>query len=177
MTCARGLGYCLYERDDEFGPTKGYQPDWYYKNKLKEIEQEDIKFMQPSLKEKKTMFQEDIAKRVEAQEQCIIETKKVKARLEEMLFKVKTKDFPPMHKCLQDFCVEQLTITLKHDGDVAYHEQQLNEILSLTYEKWEQDKKEQILRSRSYYTEEALKEKHRNEESEQWFKTLFELFN
>lgn len=127
--CMRAFGATIHMRDEPMdNEYKRRIPDDYYLKRLgeakKNIEEFETLSDEHFINIKHTKIKDDI----KYYSKKLSDVKEARQRLDKLL--AETEEWNPPtegHTAFKDFMVQQLKETIKHDGDISYYEEQLNE--------------------------------------------------
>lgn len=171
LTCARGMGACIMQRDDPMDePPKKQKPSDYHIKALAEAKRliADIQKMKPAARlaygEKLKQEAVDSAKKGHAKELA------EEARLQEMR-KLVSAWTPPTtdHNGLKDFMLDQLRISSHGDWMAKY----VAEYEAKDAESYVIEKLSKAARDIEYHNEEYGKEVNRTNERNKWIDQLY----
>lgn len=172
LTCARGMGACVMQRDDPIDePPKRQEPSDYSSNAAKEAEATLARLRAMTPTEQR---QHGAAMRKKVVKQALERMEEAKAeneRLDAMVSQVEAW-VPPTdeHKGLRDFMLEQLRISR---NDTAYSERSLADAQRKTPEAYFVDAISSAVRNIDYYKLQALEENVRTYDRNQWIDKLY----
>lgn len=176
MSCARAMGACIMQRDDNPNdPPKLEEPSDHYDKRLAELEAEKAKLTTMTWEEVVKQFHQDKLDSTKRCHEAIDEKKRYEQLYRAMLTKVHAW-MPPSddHVNFKEFMVEQLTSSIDFDCSVDYYMDQLNDMASETPEDWFEARKAENERSLEYYTKARQEKIDRVEERNRWKTQLFE---
>lgn len=166
MSCARAFGALIHMRDESNDvPIPEKIPEYTYaQDRLRELRKERTDFHLMSGGELEIMYETAMAERKRYAEECTLSTRASNARIAAMVKQVEAWVPPtPEHVGLKDFMISQLEMSYASE-----REPQGIPPLDL----WRADKLADFERDIRYYTEDAEKEKKRNEERQKWLDNL-----
>lgn len=172
LTCARGMGACIMQRDDPMNePPKKQGPSAYNSNGLQAAIAElarlrgmdrDAQYLFASLKKV-----EAFNRRAERLQRANDENK----RLDEAMAQVVAWTPPtPDHAGLKAFMVEQITISR---NSLSYLEQSLREVTDKPVRKFYEEAIESAEHDIEYRRKELAKEQDRTNERNEWIEQLY----
>lgn len=176
LQCARAFGACVMQRDDNPNdPPKLQEPSDHHFIQLEKAREELSKWENTSEEEASILAEEDYQKQKKEYLQMIQDGKAVRARLENMLEKVLAYEPPTEdHKEYKNFMIQQLELTLNHDGDFQYYVDALKNLKKQSGEQYKTDRIESAQHNIDYHHKHMKKEYERVDSRNEWIKKLYE---
>lgn len=171
LTCARGMGACIMQRDDPMDePPAKQKPGDYNAKALKEAEKKLAKLKAMSTAKQREYGETLRSKAVASAMQSRSKAREEEARLTSMEAQVKAW-LPPTddHKGLKDFMLQQIAIS-KH-GD--WMDKYVREAEEKTPEAYFVDALSGAARDIKYHAEEHAKEVERTNDRNEWIDQLY----
>lgn len=171
LTCARGMGACVMQRDDPMDqPPAKQKPSDYHSKAITEASAKlaKLKSMTP---EQQRAYGEDLrAKAIASARQGHIEAQEQQARLDRMAAQVKAWS-PPTddHQGLKDFMLEQIQVSSSGDWAAKY----VKEKEDKSPEAYFVDALSSAARDIKYHAAEHAKEMERTEGRNEWIEQLY----
>jgi len=169
LRCARGMGALVTMREDPMDAPipDSFEPSNHHAEKEQTARARIVALMQMTDEEMKSSAREEHLKNLAQWESSSHEAKERVGRYQEMLHQVSHWTPPtPDHQEFKTFMIEQLEISIKHDGWVS------SEPKEATPEDWKNAAITQAGKDISYHAIEWQKEKQRADERTQWVRQL-----
>jgi hypothetical protein len=178
--CMRAFGATIHMRDD--GLTEPYvkrEPSDYHTKEIEKAKAQLSEAKSMSPKEIIAFRSAALKKDREYHQKAIVRTNENRNKLMEILRKAKSYQPPTEdHTGIKEFMIQQLTETIKYDGETKYHDENLmeieNELSSLNAAKIRKDLIQKANRDLKYHMEEQEKEVKRCEDSNRWVEQFIE---
>lgn len=171
LTCARGMGACIMQRDDPMDqPPAKQKPSEYASKALKDAEKKLAKMKGMSAAKQRSHGEDLRSDAVASAMQSHHKALEEESRLERMAAQVRAWT-PPTgdHKGLKDFMLEQIKISSHGDWCAKYVE----EAKAKTPEAYFAEAVSKTARDLNYYAEEHAKEVARTNERNEWIEQLY----
>lgn len=185
LTCARAMGACIMQRDDDLDEKpKLVEPSDYYDKALRDAENKLRALVKTSSTVLRKKLLLEAKNRIESSKKTIREQDEQKKRYDKMLVKVYNYTPPsPDHKNFKQFMIEQLKDSIKFDCGGDYYEENLereikeyDSLVNSDLAFLQQKKKElakSFLRDIEYYTKKRDEEIKRTNERNRWITQLY----
>lgn len=180
--CIRAFGGAIHMRDDDWdAPYRPDEVDEHYVEQVKECEEKIEKLSKLSNDELIEMRKNDLIDDKNRYLKYIKDKEEAKIKLE--VFLAEANNYVPPtseHQGIKDFMIQQLTDTIKWDGDASYYEKEV-EKLNKSLENIDpyqvrkelmEDAIEDLSRQKRYLAEEVSRVNSRNEWSKQYLESL-----
>lgn len=174
--CARGFGAFITQKDNiDEPPILKEKPNPYYKNKIKQLLNEQQKYNEYTDNDWQKEYFKYIEDQLKDIDNNIKEKIESKEKYENILNQVK-EWIPPnenFHK-LKSFMINQIEESIDFDCDTSFWQERKNKISNLKLEQYKRnvlnDINESLISNKKYYDEEVQRVKERN----QWKQQLIE---
>lgn len=174
--CARGFGAFITQKDNiDEPPILKEKPNPYYKNKIKQLLNEQQKYNEYTDDDWQNEYLKYIEDQLKDIDDNIKEKIESKEKYENILNQVK-EWIPPnenFHK-LKSFMINQIEESIDFDCDTSFWQERKNKISNLKLEQYKRnvlnDINESLISNKEYYDEEVQRVKERN----QWKQQLIE---
>ena len=174
--CARGFGAFITQKDNiDEPPILKEKPNPYYKNKIKQLLNEQQKYNEYTDDDWQNEYLKYIEDQLKDIDNNIKEKIESKEKYENILNQVK-EWIPPnenFHK-LKSFMINQIEESIDFDCDTSFWQERKNKISNLKLEQYKRnvlnDINESLILNKEYYDEEVQRVKERN----QWKQQLIE---
>lgn len=174
--CARGFGAFITQKDNiDEPPILKEKPNPYYKNKIKQLLNEQQKYNEYTDNDWQSTYLKYIEDQLKDIDNNIKEKIESKEKYENILNQVK-EWIPPnenFHK-LKSFMINQIEESIDFDCDTSFWQERKNKISNLKLEQYKRnvlnDINESLILNKEYYDEEVQRVKERN----QWKQQLIE---
>lgn len=174
--CARGFGAFITQKDNiDEPPILKEKPNPYYKNKIKQLLNEQQKYNEYTDNDWQKEYFKYIEDQLKDIDNNIKEKIESKEKYENILNQVK-EWIPPnenFHK-LKSFMINQIEESIDFDCDTSFWQERKNKISNLKLEQYKRnvlnDINESLILNKEYYDEEVQRVKERN----QWKQQLIE---
>lgn len=174
--CARGFGAFITQKDNiDEPPILKEKPNPYYKNKIKQLLNEQQKYNEYTDDDWQNEYLKYIEDQLKDIDNNIKEKIESKEKYENILNQVK-EWIPPnenFHK-LKSFMINQIEESIDFDCDTSFWQERKNKISNLKLEQYKRnvlnDINESLISNKEYYDEEVQRVKERN----QWKQQLIE---
>lgn len=174
--CARGFGAFITQKDNiDEPPILKEKPNPYYKNKIKQLLNEQQKYNEYTDNDWQKEYFKYIEDQLKDIDNNIKEKIESKEKYENILNQVK-EWIPPnenFHK-LKSFMINQIEESIDFDCDTSFWQERKNKISNLKLEQYKRnvlnDINESLISNKEYYDEEVQRVKERN----QWKQQLIE---
>lgn len=174
--CARGFGAFITQKDNiDEPPILKEKPNPYYKNKIKQLLNEQQKYNEYTDNDWQNEYLKYIEDQLKDIDDNIKEKIESKEKYENILNQVK-EWIPPnenFHK-LKSFMINQIEESIDFDCDTSFWQERKNKISNLKLEQYKRnvlnDINESLISNKEYYDEEVQRVKERN----QWKQQLIE---
>lgn len=174
--CARGFGAFITQKDNiDEPPILKEKPNPYYKNKIKQLLNEQQKYNEYTDNDWQSTYLKYIEDQLKDIDNNIKEKIESKEKYENILNQVK-EWIPPnenFHK-LKSFMINQIEESIDFDCDTSFWQERKNKISNLKLEQYKRnvlnDINESLISNKEYYDEEVQRVKERN----QWKQQLIE---
>lgn len=174
--CARGFGAFITQKDNiDEPPILKEKPNPYYKNKIKQLLNEQQKYNEYTDDDWQNEYLKYIEDQLKDIDDNIKEKIESKEKYENILNQVK-EWIPPnenFHK-LKSFMINQIEESIDFDCDTSFWQERKNKISNLKLEQYKRnvlnDINESLILNKEYYDEEVQRVKERN----QWKQQLIE---
>lgn len=174
--CARGFGAFITQKDNiDEPPILKEKPNPYYKNKIKQLLNEQQKYNEYTDNDWQKEYFKYIEDQLKDIDDNIKEKIESKEKYENILNQVK-EWIPPnenFHK-LKSFMINQIEESIDFDCDTSFWQERKNKISNLKLEQYKRnvlnDINESLISNKEYYDEEVQRVKERN----QWKQQLIE---
>lgn len=172
--CIRAFGAAVHMRDDSMSSTyKPREVDTYHQKRLQEEKNSLVKLNETTDEQLLVEARKDIEKSIDYHKNKKQEVEKTRQKLESFLKQAEEYVAPtPEHEEYKKFLKQQLTETIKWDGDSAYHDKEIENlekaIQDLSAVEVREDRTETIQRSIDYHSENWQKELVRVKDANQW---------
>lgn len=174
--CARGFGAFITQKDNiDEPPILKEKPNPYYKNKIKQLLNEQQKYNEYTDNDWQSTYLKYIEDQLKDIDDNIKEKIESKEKYENILNQVK-EWIPPnenFHK-LKSFMINQIEESIDFDCDTSFWQERKNKISNLKLEQYKRnvlnDINESLISNKEYYDEEVQRVKERN----QWKQQLIE---
>lgn len=177
LKCARQFGAFVHmnEEDPDSTLTRHMVSD-YYKNNLRETENEFALFLKASREQREKMFEIEMEKELKHYKEKIKEEKELKEKYQALLeqakaYKPPTKEF----NNYKDYMLNQLNQAIKFDcSNERWYLAQIASVEAETFDIWEQEKMDLYNSKITYYKESYKKEMDSVYKKNQWIDLLYE---
>lgn len=177
LKCARQFGAFVHmnEEDPDSPLTRPTVSD-YYKNSLRETENEFALFLKASREQREKMFEIEMEKELKHYKEKIEEEKELKEKYQNLLeqakaYKPPTKEF----NNYKDYMLNQLNQAIKFDcSNEQWYLAQIASVEAETFDIWEQEKMDLYNSKITYYKESYKKEMNSVSKKNQWIDLLYE---
>lgn len=172
--CMRNFGATIHMRDDSL--TAEYvkrEPSEYHLRAIKEYKEKIVRYQtltdEEILEEKRNSINDNIDYHIKKIKECEDNHQK----LTSILTDVENWTPPtPDHSRIKEFMIEQITITIEHDADSTYHEDEIEryseKLNNLNVEEMKRDFMEDTSRSLDYHIKNHNEELKRVDDSNRW---------
>lgn len=175
-TCARGFGAFITQKDNiDEPPILKEKPNPYYKNKIKQLLNEQQKYNEYTDNDWQSTYLKYIEDQLKDIDDNIKEKIESKEKYENILNQVK-EWIPPnenFHE-LKSFMINQIEESIDFDCDTSFWQERKNKISNLKLEQYKRnvlnDINESLISNKEYYDKEVQRVKERN----QWKQQLIE---
>jgi gas vesicle protein len=172
-TCARGFGAFITQKDNiDEPPILKEKPNPYYKNKIKQLLNEQQKYNEYTEDDWQNEYLKYIEDQLKDIDDNIKEKIESKEKYENILNQVK-EWIPPnenFHK-LKSFMINQIEESIDFDCDTSFWQERKNKISNLKLEQYKRnvlnDINESLISNKEYYDEEVQRVKERNQWKQQ----------
>lgn len=177
LKCARQFGAFVHmnEEDPDSPLTRPTVSD-YYKNSLRETENEFALFLKASREQREKMFEIEMEKELKHYKEKIEEEKELEEKYQNLLeqakaYKPPTKEF----NNYKDYMLNQLNQAIKFDcSNEQWYLAQIASVEAETFDIWEQEKMDLYNSKITYYKESYKKEMNSVSKKNQWIDLLYE---
>jgi len=171
LTCARGMGACVMQRDDPMDqPPAKQKPSDYHAKAIKEAEKTLAKLKAMSQAKARAFGEEARSKELSRLKQSQIRAQEEEARLDRMALQVKSWSPPTNdHQGLKDFMLQQIEVSKSGD----WMEKYVKEAEDKSPEMYFSEALSKAARDIKYHTEEHAKEIARTNERNEWIEQLY----
>jgi len=175
LSCARGMGACIMQRDDPSSDLpKKCEPTDYHSKMIAEAEStlKEMKSMSDDVANAKAA--EEYARELEAIESGIRKNNDLKSKYGNMLAQVRLWNPPTTeHQGLKDFMVSQINESISFDCGGLYYSDRAKELKRLSAQKWKDKKIKSALCDLDYHQREHNKELERCRTQNEWIDQLY----
>lgn len=175
LSCARGMGACIMQRDDPASDLpKKREPTDYHSKRIDEAEAllTEIKSMPDDTATAKA--NEEYDRELESIESSIRKNNELKAKYENMLSQVRSWNPPtPEHQGLKNFMVSQITESISFDCRGSYYIDRANKLKRLSGAEWKNKEIKRAIYDLNYHQCEHNKEVERCREQNEWIDQLY----
>lgn len=176
LQCARAFGACAMQRDDDFSDKPKLRENDTYHTKQLARAQKHLTTMKKMSKDRRIAFgQRHINEEKARYVEMIAKGRETANRLNHMVTQVLCWTPPtPDHANLKTFMLEQLRMTIDHDGDTSYYENELEKLATMSpldvYNQHLESAKWDV----NYHIESLAREEARTEGANDWIIKLYD---
>lgn len=175
LSCARGMGACIMQRDDPMSDLpKKREPEDYHAKQIAKANARlaEIKTMSDEVATEKAL--EEYNAEIKSIEDSILRNNKLKSQYEAMLSQVKGWAPPTEEHCgLKEFMVSKITDSMQFDCGGTYNENRLSGLRRLSGDEWKNKEIQSALKDLDYHTREYDEEVARCESQNRWIDALY----
>ncbi len=175
LGCARAFGALIEMRDEptDIPIPKKFKPDKYHKEAIMKTQSEIRKTNSLTILQIKHETKAEYQKNLDYYEDAIKKANELRSQYEAMLVKAKEWKPPTLdHQELQDFMIEQITISIKNDCRVGWYEEEKRNTKLLDWVQWKKRKLAKLKEDLKYHKEEYAKEVKRVADRNDWIGKL-----
>lgn len=176
LSCARGMGACIMQRDDPMSDLpKKREPEDYHAKQIAKANNRlvETKAMSEEVAQKKA--NEEYDAEIKSIEDSILKNNKLRRQYETMLSQVNSW-VPPTseHFGLKEFMVSQITESMQFDCGGSYYSDMLKKLKPPSGVEWKNKEIQDALKDLDYHTREHNAEVARCTSQNKWIDALYE---